>query len=212
MCPFGIRGVTLWDTGFCFCGIDKQHSLPAVEVARRCDVSSFGIERRALGDSPMWRDALAVNAQAPPSRHGDEAVVLKFAEPALHRSCRSRAKIGRGFAVRSEDLSVVQIVMPQIASQNDVQTSRAKRQLLPRWGRQGRADQRDEWRQTSFLGLVLAHGSAVALCDSQMPRDSTNVRARSRLISLRTPSVLIARRQGRSNTSMASTSSGPKMS
>ena len=156
MYPFGARGVSLWDTGFCFYGIDEQFTVPALKIARRCDVSPFGVERRAFGDAPMWRDAPAVNAQAPSSRHGDEAVVLKFAEPPLHRSCRSRAKIGRGFAVRSENLSVVQIVMPQIASQDDVEASRAERYMLP--GRRGpcRPNNRYEWRQAAFLALTHA--------------------------------------------------------
>jgi hypothetical protein len=86
MCPFGIRGVTLWGTGFCFFGIIEQHSVPSLKVARRCDVSAFGVERRTFGYSPMWRDAMALNTQAPPSRHNNEAVMVKFAEPPLHRS------------------------------------------------------------------------------------------------------------------------------
>ena len=66
------------------------------------------------------------DAKASAGRHRDEAVVVKFTEPALHRSCRFRAEIGGGGAVGSENPSIVQAVYPEIASQNDVQRSRAE--------------------------------------------------------------------------------------
>jgi hypothetical protein len=106
--------------------IGEQFAIPSLKVARRCDLISLGVERRAFGDSPVRRDPFAVNAQARAGRHGDEAVVLQFTEPPLHRSCRFRAEIGGSLAVGSEDLSVVQIVYPQVASQSDVQAPRAR--------------------------------------------------------------------------------------
>ena len=126
MCPFGIRGVSLWDTGFCFYRVVEQRAVPAVEIAGRCDMFPIGVESRTFSDPPMWGDTIAIDAKASASRHRDEAVVVKFTEPALHRSCRFRAEIGGGVAVGSENPSIVQAVYPQIASQNDVQRSRAE--------------------------------------------------------------------------------------
>jgi hypothetical protein len=68
----------------------------------------------------MRGDAITVDAEVGARCLDDETVVLKFAEPALNRSHGIGAEIAGGIAVRSENLSVVQIVMPQIASQNDV--------------------------------------------------------------------------------------------
>src|SRR5262249_20352186 len=46
---------------------------------------------------------------------------------------------------------------PSRTMENDVQAAGAERHLFPGWRRQGRADQRHEWGQTSFLA-VRAHG------------------------------------------------------
>src|SRR5262249_14481304 len=160
MCPFGIRGVSLWDTGFCFFGVVEQRAVPSVEIAGRCDMFPIGVEGRTFGDPPMWGDTIAIDAKAAAGHHRDEAVVLKLTEPALNRSGGLGAEIGGGVAVGSENLSIVQAVYPQIASQNDVQISRAVRQFLPRRRCQGRADQRHERRE---LALVLAPAHLAAL-------------------------------------------------
>src|SRR5262249_16903485 len=153
MCPFGIRGVSLWDTGFCFFGVVEQRAVPAVEIAGRCDMFPIGVEGRTFGDPPMWGDTIAIDAKAAAGHHRDEAVGLKLTDPALNRSGGVGAEIGGGVAVGSENLSIVQAVYPQVATQNDVQRPRAVRQLLPRRRCQGRADQRHERRE---LALVLA--------------------------------------------------------
>jgi len=88
-------------------------------------VRPFAVERRAFGDPPVCRDAIAIYAQVCAGRHGDETVVFKFAKPALHRSLRFRAEIVGGLSIGSENLPVVQEVVPQIAAQNDVQRPRA---------------------------------------------------------------------------------------
>src|SRR5262249_26265919 len=105
MCPFGIRGVPLWGTGFCFLAIGEQFAVPSLKVARRCDVRPFAVERRTFGDPPVRRDPLAIDAQAWADRHGNEAVMFKFTEPPLHRSGRFRAKIIGGLAIGAENLS-----------------------------------------------------------------------------------------------------------
>src|SRR5262245_42885253 len=199
MCPFGIRGVPLWGTGFCFLRIGEQFAVPSLKVARRCNVGPLAVERRAFGKPPMRGDAITVDAEVGARCLDDETVVLKFAEPALNRSHGFGAEIGGGIAVGSKNLSIVEAVYPQIASQNHVQRSRAERQLLPRRRCQGRADQRHERRQVALLSLLLAHEA------------STNVRGRKRPISIGTPPVLIARFQARLNTSTARTSAGAKM-
>src|SRR5262245_21000248 len=157
MCPFGIRGVPLWGTGFCFLRIGEQFAVPSLKVARRCNVGPLAVERRAFGKPPMRGDAITVDAEVGARCLDDETVVLKFAEPALNRSHGFGAEIGGGIAVGSENLPVVQVIYPQIASQGDVQAARAERQLLPRRRCQRRADQRYERRQLAFAAL-LVHG------------------------------------------------------
>src|SRR6516164_163279 len=104
-----------------------SHSAIAISRWRRYLLTRFPtLESRTFGDPPMWGDTIAIDAKASAGRHRDEAVVVKFTEPALHRSCRFRAEIGGGVAVGSENPSIVQAVYPQIASQNDVQRSRAE--------------------------------------------------------------------------------------
>src|SRR5262249_32014490 len=76
MCPFGIRPVPLWGTGFYFLRIGEQFADPSLKVARRCDLISLCVERRAFGDPPVRRDPFAVNAQARAGGLDDEAVVL----------------------------------------------------------------------------------------------------------------------------------------
>ena len=132
MCPFGIRGVSLWDTGFCFYRVVEQRAVPAVEIAGRCNLGSLGVIGRALSQPPMSGDAIAIDAEAGTGGLDDEAVVLEFTEPTLNRSGGICAEIGGGVAVGSENPSIVEAVYPQIASQNHVQRSRAERQLLPR--------------------------------------------------------------------------------
>src|SRR5258707_3234736 len=112
MYPFGIRPVSLWDTGFCFClhRVVEQYAVPSLKVARRRDVSPFGVERLTFGDPPVRRDSLAIDAQAWAGRHGNEAVMFKFTEPPLHRSGRFRAKIIGGLAIGAENLPVVRAV------------------------------------------------------------------------------------------------------
>src|SRR5262249_60963374 len=99
----------------------------------------------------------------------------------------------------SKNCAVVEIVISQVASENDVQAARAERQLFPGWRRQCRADQRHEWRQAALPTALLAH------------RVPTNVRGRKRPISIGTPPELIAGVQARSNTSMARTSAGDEI-
>src|SRR5262245_34049664 len=200
MSPFGVRGVPLWGKGFYFfLRVVERHTVPPVEVARRGNVGPLGIIRRAFGDPPVCRDALAVNAQAWAGRHDDEAVVRQLTVPPLHRSCRFRPEIIRRVAIGSKNFSVVQILISQVASENDVQAARAERQLLPGWRRQGRADQRHERRQMALPTALLAHCAL------------TNVRGRKRPISIGTPPELIAGVQARSNTSTARTSAGAKI-
>jgi hypothetical protein len=198
MFPFGVRGVPLWGKGFCFflLWVVERHTVPPVEIARRCNLGPLGIKRRVFGELPVRRDALAVNAQAWAGRHDDEAVVRQLTVPSLHRSYRLRPEIIRRVAIGSKNFSVIQIVMSQVASENDVQAARAERQLFPGWRRQGCADQRHEWGQSSFPS-VLAH--------------ETNARARRRATSIATPPLLTAGSHLRSNTSTARTSAGAKM-
>jgi hypothetical protein len=99
----------------------EQHAAPAVEVARCRDLVLLGVKGWAFGQPPMGGDAVAIYAEASARGLDDEAVVFEFAEPALHRSGGFGAKVFGGIAGGSINLSVVQVVHPQIASQNDVQ-------------------------------------------------------------------------------------------
>jgi hypothetical protein len=144
----------------------------------------------------MSSDAISIDAQTSAGGLNDKAVMLKLAKPSLHRSYRLRPEIIRRVAIGSKNFSIIQTVISQVASENDVQAARAERQLLPGWRRQGRADQWHEWGQLSFLA---AHDAP------------TNVRGRKRLISIGTPLELIAGVQARSNTSTARTSAGAKI-
>jgi hypothetical protein len=85
----------------------EQHTIPAFKVACRGDVGSFGVERRTFGYSPMGGDAIAVYTETSASGLGDEAKVLEFTEPALHRSGRFGAKVFGGIAGGPINLSVV---------------------------------------------------------------------------------------------------------
>src|SRR5262249_353204 len=103
MCPFGIRGVSLWDTGFCFFGVVEQRAVPAVEIAGRCDMFPIGVEGRTFGDPPMWGDTIAIDASAAAGHHRDEGVVLNgtSVEPIWWTWCRDRrrrrGRIGKPF-------------------------------------------------------------------------------------------------------------------
>src|SRR5262245_28345231 len=111
MCPFGIRGVSLWVAGFCFYRVVEQRAVPAVEIAGRCNLGSLGVIGGALSQPPMSGDAIAIDAEAGTGGLDDEAVVLQFTEPALHRSAGICAEIGGGVEVGSEHLCDVQMVV-----------------------------------------------------------------------------------------------------
>jgi hypothetical protein len=116
MFPFGIRGVSLWDTGFCFVRVVEQDAIPALELARGRDLVALGVVGRALGQPPMSGHAVAVDAEARAGRHEDEAVVFEFAEPALNRPYRAGPEVIGNLTVGAIDLAVVEVVYPQIAS------------------------------------------------------------------------------------------------
>src|SRR5262249_28887241 len=120
VCPFGARGVPLWDTGFCFFGVVEQRAVPAVEIAGRCNRRALRVIGGVLSQPPMSGDAIAIDAQTSTGGLNDKAVILKLTKPSLHRSCRLRSEIGCGVAVGSENLSVVETVHPQKPSQNGV--------------------------------------------------------------------------------------------
>jgi len=117
--PFGTRDSV-------FFGVVEWRAVPAVEIARRCNVRSFAVEGVTFSQPPMSGNAIAIDAETGGSGLDDEAVVLKFAEPASHRPDGIGAEIAASIAAGSENLPIVQVVVPQIASQRDVQGSRAK--------------------------------------------------------------------------------------
>src|SRR5262249_12943419 len=128
MSQFLTRGESVSDSGFCFFVWSvEQRAVPTLEVAGRCDVCPLGIKCWAFGQSPMSGDALTIDTKAGTLGFHDEAVIFKLAEPDCNRACGLGAKIGGGIAMGAENLSIVQVVYPQEASQHDVQTSRAER-------------------------------------------------------------------------------------
>src|SRR6516162_1398767 len=108
------------------CRVTSATTIPALKVSGCGNVVPLGVERGALGQPPMWSNALPIDAKASACRHHDEAVVFEFTEPALHGCSRFRAQIVGCIAIGPVHFPVVEVVVPQEAAQHVIETAGTK--------------------------------------------------------------------------------------